>query len=471
MRSEHREFFLRVAETASTNPFSEDRLRRDAAIAGLDERAAWDEVLARLVQLIDRNVAALGAFQVSALSAEVRESVELAILFALFQKTSPAADAHIQEQLAHGGRPQRVGFAREFIGELTRVGFSEAEALRYFAMSFQFRRAFYFIERTLPGESRSMRKLRESLWNNVFTYDMRLYANYLWRKMEDFSTFILGETGAGKGTAAAAIGRSCFIPYDEKRHTFAESFVDAFTTVNLSQFAPSLLESELFGHKKGAFTGAVDDHVGAFGRCSPQGAIFLDEIGEVEVPVQIKLLHVLQDRRYTPVGSHTPARFSGRIIAATNQSLDALRQQGKFRDDFYYRLCSDVISVPSLRTRVQEEPAELDVLLAFIVRRILGEESPAIAAMVREAIDRDLGANYSWPGNVRELEQCVRRVILTRRYCGDALRPSSANTAEAVLSEHCQKLYREFGTYGDVARRLQLDWRTVKKYVLAGARP
>ncbi len=465
MHAAQREFFRRVAETVCTNPFSEDRLRRDADIVGLGRDASWDEVLVRLVALIERQVTALAPLNVAALTPELRESVELAVMFSCFQVSAPKCDAHIQDQLAHGGRPQRVSFARDFMGTLTGYGFSDSEAARYFAMSFQFRRAFYFIERTLPGDSPCMRKLRESLWNNVFTYDIRLYANHLWRKMEDFSTFILGETGAGKGTAAAAIGRSCFIPFDEKRQTFTESFVDAFTTVNLSQFAASLLESELFGHKKGAFTGAVEDHVGALGRCSPHGAIFLDEIGEVDVPVQIKLLHVLQDRRYTPVGSHSPARFSGRIVAATNQSLDALRESGKFRDDFYYRLCSDVIRVPSLRERIAEEPAELDVLLAFIVRRILGEESPGIVAMVREAIERDLGASYAWPGNVRELEQCVRRVILTRSYRGDTLRPAGATTADDVLGDHCRRLYAELGTYGDVARRLDLDWRTVKKYV------
>src|SRR6185295_2591919 len=114
---------------------------------------------------------------------------------------------------------------------------------------------------------------------------------------------------------------------------------------------------------------------GVFERCSPHGAIFLDEIGEIGVPVQIKLLRVLQERTFSGVGGHESRRFEGRVIAATNRSLDALRAEGKFRDDFYYRLCSDVIEVPSLQQRLDEDPSELDVLLAFILRRIVGDDS------------------------------------------------------------------------------------------------
>jgi transcriptional regulator with PAS, ATPase and Fis domain len=191
-----------------------------------------------------------------------------------------------------------------------------------------------------------MADLRLHLWQNVFTGEVRLYERYLWNRMEDFSTLLLGETGTGKGTAAAAIGRSSFIPFDEKQGRFAESFMRGFISMNLSQFPETLIESELFGHRKGAFTGAVEAHQGVLARCSEYGAIFLDEIGDVPVPVQIKLLQVLQERQFCPVGSHEPARFRGRVIAATNRPLDKLREQGLFRDDFFYRLCSDIIHVP-----------------------------------------------------------------------------------------------------------------------------
>src|SRR5436309_805666 len=118
--------------------------------------------------------------------------------------------------------------------------------------------------------------------------------------------------------------------------------------------------AERFGHRKGAVTGAVEHHEGVFERCNAHGALFLDEIGEASIPVQIKLLQVLQERTFTALGGHEKKRFSGRVIAATNRPLAALRRDGRFRDDFFYRLCSDVIEVPTLRQRIAESPAELD---------------------------------------------------------------------------------------------------------------
>jgi transcriptional regulator with GAF, ATPase, and Fis domain len=323
-----------------------------------------------------------------------------------------------------------------------------------------------------------MRELRRKLWNNVFTHDLNLYHRHLWDRMEDFSTLILGETGAGKGTAAASIGRSGFIPFDEQRGTFAESFTAMFAELNLSQFAENLIESELFGHRKGAFTGAVGDYRGAFERCSRHGAIFLDEIGEVSAPIQIKLLRVLQERDFRPVGGLRRLRFEGRVIAATNRALEELREAGRMRDDFFYRLCSDIIVVPPLRQRIQEDAEELDHLLGFVVKRLLGEASEPVAERVRSVIDERLGERYPWPGNVRELEQCVRSTLLNRTYAG--LAPSDAPDLAArlaaamrggtidpgtLLAGYCFLQYRMCGTYEETGRRLQLDRRTVKKHV------
>jgi transcriptional regulator with GAF, ATPase, and Fis domain len=372
-----------------------------------------------------------------------------------------------------------VPFAREVCGQLHDLGFDEVEALRYFAIFYQIRRAFYFIDNALVGLSPAMQTLRYQLWNNIFTGNINWYENHLWDRMEDFSTLLLGETGTGKGAAAAAIGRSGFIPFDGRRGCFTESFTRNFISLNLSQYPEALLESELFGHRKGAFTGAIEHHEGSLSRCSPRGSIFLDEIGDVSVPVQIKLLQVLQERIFSPVGSHERLRFEGRVIAATNRPLDELRRRGEFRDDFYYRLCSDIITVPPLRTRLEEEPRELGELVDRILRRMLGESAHPFTRLVCETLARDLAPGYPWPGNVRELEQAVRRIILTGRYRGDrgevepalqeqlalALADGSLDAA-GLVSGYCRLLHDRFGTYEEVARRTGLDRRTVKKYLL-----
>jgi transcriptional regulator with GAF, ATPase, and Fis domain len=387
-------------------------------------------------------------------------------------------DHLVLEQVKAGDTPCKVPFAGDVFALLQQLGFGLPAIISYFGIFYQIRRAYYFIENALTGFSPSMHKLREQLWNNIFTYDINWYRQHLWNKMEDFSTLLLGETGTGKGAAAAAIGRSGFIPFDEPQGRFTESFARNFISLNLSQYPATLLESELFGHKKGAFTGAIENHSGIFSLCSPHGSIFLDEIGDISVPVQIKLLQVLQERTFSPVGSHDRLRFRGRVIAATNKPLDSLRKQGEFRDDFYYRLCSDIITVPPLCQRIHEDPRELTELVASIVLRLIGAANQDLVHLVCEIIGKELGNDYPWPGNVRELEQAVRRIILTRHYRGEigeaapALRAHLAEGGDAgnkdaktLLAEHCCRLFAQHRSYEEVARRTRLDRRTVKKYI------
>ncbi len=371
-----------------------------------------------------------------------------------------------------------VPFAQKLIARLRTRGFSEEESVRYFALLYQLHRAFHLISRALVGDSPSMKQLRLALWNNVFTYDVGLYDQHLWNRMEDFSTLLLGETGTGKGSAASAIGCSGFIPFDAEKVQFVHNFMETFITINLSQYPESLIESELFGHQKGAFTGAVENHEGVFDRCSIHGALFLDEIGDITIPVQIKLLQVLQERIFSPVGSHKLKRFEGRVIAATNRSIEELRREGHFRDDFFYRLCSDVIVVPTLHQRIKESPSELEQMVNLLITRITGEESTSLADMVLETLKRDLPPDYQWPGNVRELGQAIRRILLTQHYEGD-ISVTSPNLEEEfvekiytgtlkvteLLNNYCNLLYKRFGTYQEVASRTGLDPRTVKKYL------
>jgi len=404
--------------------------------------------------------------------------VQNAFLYVCYHRHLPQIDDLIAREIARHETPPTERIARSVIVELEQCAIAEDVATRYFGFFYQLRRAFHFIERSLTGESEPMRRLRRALWDNVFTHDMLVYHDSLSNRMEDFSTLLLGETGTGKGEAAAAIGRSGFIPYLRDKRRFAASFRDSFIAINLSQFPETLIESELFGHRKGSFTGAIDHHAGVFERCNAHGALFLDEIGEVSMPVQIKLLRVLQDRTFTPLGSHEARRFAGRVIAATNRPWTTLRTGGRFRDDFYYRLCSDVIRMPTLRERIAARPSELEDLVRLLVLRIAGEQPADLVSMALEAIRRDLPRDYAWPGNVRELEQAVRRVLITGSYTSDRdsapvnqeqqfsdLARAGQLSAKDLLGHYCAMLYRQLGTYAEVAARTGLDRRTARKYI------
>ena len=476
-----REFFTLIAQTAFCNPFSKQRSDLDARIVGHPVEVFSDAHLDEMTAVIServRRLEARGLADVRKYSGADRELMQTVFLFELFHACCHALDQLILDQVKLGSQPAPVKFAGELLGAMSRRGIGRAEAVRFFAIFYQLRRAYYFIVRGLIGASPCMSEFRRHLWQNVFTQEIRLYERYLWDRMEDFSTLLLGETGTGKGTAAAAIGRSGFIPFDERQGRFAESFMRGFIALNLSQFPETLIESELFGHRKGAFTGAVEAHEGVLARCSPYGAIFLDEIGDVPAPVQIKLLQVLQERTFCPVGSHEASRFRGRVIAATNRPLQTLRSSNLFRDDFFYRLCSDVIEAPPLRQRLQEKPDELRQLLRHVLEGMLGEPAKDLAAQVEGAIQRAVGADYAWPGNVRELEQAVRRILLTGGYLAST-HPKSTGArdhliagieartldADALLAGYCRVLYEKEGTYEAVARRTKLDRRTVKSYL------
>jgi DNA-binding NtrC family response regulator len=477
-----RDFFKSVNQAAFTNPFSQSRIEVDRRIADAPPSMSWDDAVEQAITRVGERLRVLkvsSSIDMTGYSESDRELLRTAMLFDLYHQYRQPFDAFILKQLTAGDTPIPVPFAATILSALTNTGLNHAAAQRYLAIFFQIRRAFYFIESGLTGLSPAMQTLRLQLWNNIFTCNINWYEQHLWDRMEDFSTLFLGETGTGKGAAAAAIGRSGFIPFDERKGCFSESFTRSFIAINLSQYPESLLESELFGHKKGAFTGAIENHEGVFSRCSPHGSIFLDEIGDVSIPVQIKLLQVLQERTFAPVGSHERRRFQGRVIAATNRPLDEMRARGQFRNDFYYRLCSDIVTVPSLKQRISEEPRELEALAGRILRRMVGEKASEYARLVCDAIRRDVGGEYDWPGNVRELEQAVRRIIISRHYKGDkallkqevgdnGLLESIKNgslDAESLLAGYCTALYQRHGTYEEVARITNLDRRTAKKYI------
>jgi DNA-binding NtrC family response regulator len=483
LNADDRQFFTTVVEIIFSNPFDDARTRIRALVpdaprtTGDNRKHPFGTVAPALEERLEK-LAATGIVTPKDVAARDREVLGYVLLFRVYNRYADHFDALIAEQLAKGDEPVAVPFADALLGELHACGFNDDDAARYLALFYQLRRAYYFIVDSLLGDSPAMGRLRHALWNNVFTTNVRIYEKHLWNRMEDFSTLMLGETGTGKTSAAAAIGRSGLIPYDRKRGCFAASFNTSFVAANLSQYPQSIIESELFGHRKGAFTGAIDNHRGLFERLSSYGSLFLDEIGEVSVPIQIKLLTVLQERRYSPVGSHEQLRFDGRVIAATNRSLTELRASAEFRDDFLYRLCSDVIEVPPLRLRLQEHPPELEQLVSLLLTRATGSQAPDLTDMVVTSLRATIEDDYPWPGNVRELEQAVRRILLNGRYDGvtaeagqdqesalaSEIRAGSL-TATDLLSRYCRALYARLGSYEQVARHMDLDRRTVKKYI------
>lgn len=467
-----RQFFALVARAAFANPFGSERAQLDAAIGETDERDP--HVLARVGSRLDTRLSSLrqrGELSLSSYQGADRELLFPALMFDVFHRYLDELDRNIAQ-------PGKLRFARRLLGELTSAGISAEQARRALELFHQLRRAHLAIGKRLLGLGPSMRKLREELWNSVFTHDILRYERFLWSRMEDFSTLLVGEMGSGKGEAARAIGSSGYIPFDETRGEFSQVGDALFVPVNLSEYPETLIESELFGHKRGAFTGAIDHHTGAFARVPAQGTLFLDEIGEVSASVQVKLLRVLQERSFTPVGGHEPRSFEGRVVAATHRSLSALRQAGRLRDDFYFRIATHTIEVPSLRTRLRESPSELALLVDHICTRISGEHAPTLSASVCEQIERELGRDYPYEGNVRELEQCVRRVLLTGHARASESAPGAVTSpplwqqlergeldAEGLLRGYCALLYQREKSYVQVAKIAKLDRRTVRRYL------
>jgi DNA-binding NtrC family response regulator len=475
-----RSFFSFLADTIFSNPFNREQPESDVRLSkyvdttalGTDSRP--NEALIPVVEERLRILHSDGISRLDGIKEEDRQLLEYAILFQTYHRFLDDFDELIERQNQAGTKSVSVRFAKSLLTALHDSGFNRDETLRYIALFYQLRRAYYFIEHALIGDSPSMEALRGALWNNIFTADIRAYGNLFWNRMEDFSTLLLGETGTGKGSAAAAIGQSGLIPFEPETNRFQYSFHETFIATNLSQFPESLIESELFGHRKGAFTGAVEHHKGLFERCSPHGSLFLDEIGELTPPLQIKLLNILQERIFSPVGSHHRLRFEGRVIAATNQNLNALRRANYFRDDFFYRLSSDIIEVPPLRARIEESPGELEQLVRLLVTRMTGAESHDFESRILETLSKELPSGYPWPGNVRELEQAIRRIILTGHYQGTEYEGSNHYinqvaqgelSTNELLSGYYSRLYQKLGSYEAVAKRAGVDRRTVRKYI------
>jgi two-component system nitrogen regulation response regulator GlnG len=236
----------------------------------------------------------------------------------------------------------------------------------------------YQLERTIIGQSQPMQKIYKTLGKIA---------------PSDITVLIYGESGTGKELIARAI------------HFNSPRLGKPFIALNCAAIPGELLESELFGHERGAFTGATERKIGKFEQAS-DGTIFLDEIGDMPLELQAKLLRVLQEKEVTRTGGNTTIQINTRIVAATNQDLKSKVQQKEFREDLYYRLNVVPLELPALRDRREDIPKLADYFLA----KAHQEYACPANGFAKEAMD--LLCSYDWPGNVRELENAIQRASL-----------------------------------------------------------
>jgi len=320
----------------------------------------------------------------------------------------------------------------------------------------------------------TLKRLKEELeerysFSNIIGRNARMQEIYnLIQTVSETSSTVLiqGETGTGKELVARAIH------YNSSRKD------KPFIKVSCAALPETLLESELFGYKRGAFTGAVKDKPGRF-ELADKGTIFLDEIGEIPLSIQVKLLRVLEEQEIEPLGSTRPIKVDVRIIAATNRDLKKAVREGKFREDLYYRLNVVSILLPPLRERQEDIP----LLVRHFIKKFNKRMGKEIDSVSKEAMDALI--DYAWPGNVRELENaiehafiyCKGRVIEVKDLPKEVIKSKGllekSLTSENPLEEMEKEIILEAlkytrGDRGKVASMLKISrttlWRKMKKY-------
>jgi transcriptional regulator with AAA-type ATPase domain len=497
-----RHFAKAVADLSYCNPFLPERINLERAALGeafedtssvWSRQPDWQQERSNVTRLNDRNEQLVALLRQRLNNGERASPAEIDLYedlvnYLLYQRYRKPLAELTSESSRIPSKSGPVRFWKHFLTDyqqlLTvhgRPAPSIGEAAHLLACFFQIRRAFIQIFDSIVGGSLPAARLRAAVWQSLFTHDMRYCRRSLYSRMGDFTTLISGPSGTGKELVARAIGLSRFIPFDHDKQRFADDLAGSFLPLNLSALSSTLIESELFGHRRGAFTGAISDRAGWLEVCRPLGAVFLDEIGELDPNIQVKLLRVLQTRTFQRLGDTTDRVFHGKLIAATNQDLADSIKSGTFREDFYYRLCSDLITTPSLREQLDDCPADLGNLVHFLTKRIAGDESEPLAGGIESWIVKHLGHDYAWPGNVRELEQCVRNVIIRQHYRprSSAKPPGEKDerqqlaaaflegtlTADELLSRYCTLVYSQTRSYERAAQHLKLDRRTVKSKV------
>ena len=450
LTAQNRAFLQAVSQLAYANPFLPERIEFERAALGdafVAGEPVWSQHVhdpeqprANVWRIVERlePLAETTPDPRSGRAIEAREAdlvlYEDAILHLLYQRYYRHFFAAAFGPAAAQSDPARWRFYNNFLADWRH--FLQIDGVRFptghdprhtFACFRQIQRAFEQVFRDIIGSSMPAARLRASIWQSIFTHDMRRYRRTLYARMGEFATLITGPSGTGKELVARAIAQSRYVPFDDQRLTFADE--RGFFPINISALSPTLVESELFGHRRGAFTGAVADRKGWLETCPELGSVFLDELGDLDPAIQVKLLRVIETRTFYPVGDTTGRRFHGKLITATNRDLAALIAKGRFREDLYYRLCSDQVATPSLAEQLADSPAVLRELVFYMSRRVAGEEAETLAREVLEWIAANLPSDYAWPGNYRELEQCVKNVLIRRNY-----RPSQPRARDPIAA-------------------------------------
>jgi formate hydrogenlyase transcriptional activator len=248
------------------------------------------------------------------------------------------------------------------------------------------------------------------------------------------TVLIQGETGTGKELIARAV------------HNISSRCGRSFVKLNCAAIPFDLLESELFGHEKGAFTGAIAQKIGRF-EMANKGTLFLDEIGDIPLALQPKLLRVLQEQEFEPLGSTRTHQVDVRLVAATNRDLASMVKQGKFRSDLYYRLNVFPVQLPALRERREDIPALVQHFVELYGRR-MGKQIEDVAPETMSALSR-----HQWPGNIRELQNFIERsVILTS---GNVLHAPLAELKRSVGSESWEAITLEEAERDHIRKTLE----------------
>jgi transcriptional regulator with GAF, ATPase, and Fis domain len=267
----------------------------------------------------------------------------------------------------------------------------------------------------------------------------------------DSTVIIEGETGTGKELIAHAI------------HNASQRCGRAFIKLNCAAIPLDLLESELFGHEKGAFTGAIAQKIGRF-EMADKGTLFLDEVGDIPSALQPKLLRVLQEQEFERLGSGRTHKVDVRLVAATNRNLLKMIARGQFRSDLYYRLNVFPILLPSLRERREDIPALVTHFVKMFSRR-MGKQVESIPPEIMAAFQW-----YSWPGNIRELQNLVERAVILSR---DGVLPNPLHKSQTELmvsSLHRTRMFHSSMTLEDSDRALILETLEQAGWIVGGPR-